>query len=70
MLEWQMSIFSSDGEVFGARVLYGAMVALSVFTLLAAVASTTPRAPVAKSAAAAPQTVETIVVSAPAGNLS
>jgi hypothetical protein len=65
-----MSIFSSDGEVFGARVLYGAMVALSVFTLFAAVVSTTAGAPVAHASASAPQLVETIVVSAPAGDLS
>ncbi len=65
-----MSIFSSDGEVFGAKALYGAMVAVSAVTLFAAVAATTPGQPVRHAAAAAPQAIESVVVTANRGNLS
>lgn len=39
-----MSPYSSSGEVFGAKVLYAAMVAVSALVLFAAVASTLPGA--------------------------
>lgn len=60
-----MSIFPSNGEVFGANVLYGVIVALSAFTLFAAVAATTPgQPPVQHVTASAPQVVESVVVTA------
>ena len=65
-----MSTFSSNGEVFGAKVLYGAMVAISAFTLFAAVAATTPGQPVQHMTASAPQVVESVIVTAKPVDLS
>ena len=66
-----MSTFSSNGEVFGAKVLYGAMVAISAFTLFAAVAATTPsQQPAQHAAASASQVVESVVVTAKPIDLS
>ena len=45
-----MSIYSPDSEVFGAKVLYAAMIAISAFVLFAAVASTVPAAPAGQDA--------------------
>lgn len=57
-----MSIYSSSGEVFGAKVLYGAIVALSAAILFAAVASTMPRGSGQQTAASVPQVVEKVVI--------
>jgi hypothetical protein len=58
-----MATHSSDGEVFGAKVLYGLMVAVAAAVLFATVASTMPGSamkaaigPAAQAAAAAPAT--------------
>lgn len=57
-----MSTFSSDGEVFGAKVIYGAVVALSAVLLYAALTPVHPRSvPYPVVTADAPQ-VETVVV--------
>jgi hypothetical protein len=61
---------SSSGKVFGARVLYGAIVALSAAILFTAVASTMPQGPARQSAASAAHTVETVVVTTPHGEVS
>ena len=59
-----MSTFSSNGEVFGARVLYGAVIAISAVllysSLVPVMSGTVPRA---AAAASAPQ-IETVVVAA------
>ena len=65
-----MSTHSSSGEVFGARVLYGAMVALSAAILFTAVASTMPQASARQPAASAAHAVETVVITTPRGEVS
>lgn len=69
-VERQMSTFSSNGEVFGAKVLYGVMVALSVLILFGAVASTMPRLSADRAVASVQYPIETVVVSAHAGGVS
>jgi len=64
-----MFTYSSSGEVFGAKVLYGAIVALSAAILFAAVASTVPLGSAQQTAASAPQVVEKVVI-ASSGDLS
>ncbi len=65
-----MSTNSSDGEVFGAKVLYGVMIALSAAVLFAAVASTMPIPGAGAAVAAGPHGIETVVVTARVPDLS
>ena len=58
-----MSTYSSDGEVFGAKALYGAMVIGATLLLLGAVWSPAPPAAPAKAHNSA---IEEVVVTAPA----
>lgn len=66
-----MFTHSASGEVFGASLLYAAIVALSTAALFVAVASPIPvTAPAGATAAVAHHPVETVVVSAPAREVS
>lgn len=65
-----MSSYSSNGEVFGAKALYGVMVALSAAVLFAAVASTLPSNGSGQAVASAPHGVETVVVTAASAEVS
>lgn len=65
-----MSGYSSSGEVFGANILYAAIIALSAAILFVAVASAMPQGPAKEPAAAAAHAVETVVVTAPSGQVS
>jgi hypothetical protein len=65
-----MSTFSSNGEVFGAKVLYGLIIALSAAVLFGAVASTMPMTGGSHATAAAPHTVETATAGSHSGGVS
>ena len=65
-----MFSYSSSGEVFGSKVLYGAMVAMSVVLLLASVSRLAPAAPDSQTRTSVGQVAETVVVTAKSGKAS
>lgn len=68
-MERQMSFVSSNGEVFGTGLLYAVMIAISLILLLSSVSNLSP--PMTAPGAQAPaHAVETVVVTAKAGNVS
>lgn len=65
-----MSIRSSNGEVFGSAVLYGAIVVMSLILPLASVSSLPPVTAAPAWHAADYTAVETVVVTGKAGKVS
>lgn len=57
-----MSTYSSSGEVFGEKVLYGAIVALSAVILFVAVVSMRALGPGYQAAASVPQVAEKVMI--------
>lgn len=64
-----MSTFSSNGEVFGAKVLYGAVIALSAALLYASLTPVVPKTALHSAAATSVPQIETVVVAAKSGEL-
>jgi hypothetical protein len=65
LMERQMTLITNSGEVYGAKALTWAMIAVSGFLVLATLQS--PAHPVT---AASPAATETVVVTVPQGQLS
>lgn len=65
-----MSPYSSENDVFGAKVFYAAMVAISTVVLFAAIASTLPVTPAGHTLASAAHAVQTVTASAVSGSVS